>query len=260
MNNPVRSSADYQRNRREYDHFWSSRWRRTRTYSSQTKLKRFRALMRRNGLRERVEGVFDQGFGLGLMLFSFPTDTRIAGLEMSDSAVAAARAEAQRLGFRATDLRVYNLGMEMPAEWNGAFDLVISSHVLEHLAQPGPALDQLVGMIRPGGHACIIVPVNEEPGEDLNHFHHFTERSFAELLRGSGLEIVEIRSCDRLLNLIKPVAFRLQRGPSLVDRALSIAFNAVFGVLPYAVLDLADRLRLPRGWRPCQCFALCRKP
>ena len=61
------SSADYQHNRQEYDTYWSSRWRRYWTYSNQTKLRRFRYLMREYGLLERDGlSVFDMGFGLGV--------------------------------------------------------------------------------------------------------------------------------------------------------------------------------------------------
>jgi SAM-dependent methyltransferase len=260
MTSPQRASdSDYARNRAEYDRFWSARWRRTHTYSAQTKLKRFRALLGRHGLRDRRLRVFDQGFGLGLMLFAFPPVTAIAGLEISGSAVAAAAGEAKKRGYRDVDLRVFTPGAPYPREWQGSFDLVISSHVLEHIADPRPVLAELLALLKPGGLACIVVPINELPGEDLNHFHQFTEASFQELLTGSGLTPLEINSCDRLLNLIKPVSRRLQRGPSKLDRILSMSFNLVFGFMPCAGLVLADRILSGTRWQPCQCFALCQK-
>jgi SAM-dependent methyltransferase len=250
---------DYQRNVSEYDQFWSQRFRRTHTYSNQTKLKRFRALIRRHGLLDKPLRVFDQGFGLGAMLFAFPTGASIAGLEMSQSAVDAATVVARSKGYKEVDLRVFTPGVAYPSEWKGCFDLVISSHVLEHIAEPKPALAELLSLLKPGGFACIVVPINERPGEDLNHFHYFTVESFREFLTGSGLSLLEVLPCDRLHNLVKPLSSRLQRGPSKLDRVQSICFNLAFGFMPLVGMILIDRLLSLTSWKPCQCFALCRK-
>ena len=251
---------DYQRNILEYDQFWSQRFRRTHTYSNQTKLRRFRALIRRHGLLNEPIRVFDQGFGLGSMLFAFPTGASIAGLEMSPSAVASAMVVAKNKGYKNVDLRVYTPGVPYPSEWRGCFDLVISSHVLEHIAEPKPALAELVSLLRPGGYACIVVPINEQTGEDLNHFHCFTVESYREFLTESGLSFLEVIPCDRLYNLVKPLSSRLQRAPSKLDRIQSICFNLAFGFMPLAGMILIDRLLSLTPWQPCQCFALCRKP
>lgn len=254
------SAPDYARNRQEYDRFWSSRWRRSHTYSAQTKVRRFRELLRHHGLLERSgQKVFDQGFGLGLMLFCFNRDCEIAGIEMAPGAVTAAAEVARTKGYAEVDLRIFEPGRPYPEEWQERFDLVISSHVLEHIADPKPVLAELLGLLKPGGHACIVVPINEQPGDDLNHFHLFTEGSFREFLAGSGLALLEFKPCDRLLNLIKPVSRRLQRGPSKLDRVLSLAFNLAFGFMPHAGLLLADRILAATRWQNCQCFALCRK-
>lgn len=157
-------------------------------------------------------------------------------------------------------MRVFTPGVPYPEEWRGRFDLVISSHVLEHIADPHPALKELLGLLKPGGVACIVVPINEQPGEDLNHFHHFTEASFRAFLAEGGLVPLEVHACDRVLNLIKPISKRLQRGPSKLDRVFSMAFNLVFGFMPHLGLVVADRLLAATPWQPCQCFALCRKP
>ncbi len=41
---------------------------------------------------------------------------------------------------------------------NGAFDAVISSHVLEHIENDSPAIEELGRVLRPGGKAIIMVP------------------------------------------------------------------------------------------------------
>lgn len=256
-------STDYHRNRQEYDQFWSSRWRRHWTDTNQTKLRRFRHLMRGHGLLERDGlSVFDMGFGLGAMLFAFRPSCRLAGLEMSPSAVAQAKAVAERRGYAAADFRVFQPGVEYPVEWRGKFDLVICSHVLEHIENPKPVLGELIALLKLGGYACIVVPINEKPGDDLNHFHQFTEDSFRHMLEIDGLEILTMQSCDRLYRLIMPISkWRQHRSRIWVRiwvRIASILVNVILAPLPLPILSGADKVLAWVNCRPTQCFALVR--
>ncbi len=248
--------ADYQRNRQEYDSFWSSRWRRYWTYSTQTKLRRFRHLMDRHDLLNRDGlAVFDMGFGLGAMLFAFRPSCRLAGVELSPTTVLQAQAIAQRRR-QTADFRTLAPGENYPIEWLGAFDVVISSHVLEHIHEPRPVLLSLMKLLRPHGVACIVVPINEKPGDDLNHFHCFTEHSFRQMLEDENLEIISIQCCDRLYRLMMPIARRRQKGPCIWARIASIILNAVLAPLPYFGLCMADKIM---SCPPTQCFALVRQ-
>jgi SAM-dependent methyltransferase len=252
-------SPDYQRNCQEYDEFWSSRWRRHWTYSIQTKLRRFRHLMRLHGLLERDGlSVFDMGFGLGSMLFVFRPSCRLAGMELSVSAVQQAELIGRKRG-QAVDFRAFIPGQPYPFEWQGAFDVVISSHVLEHIQDPVPALHSLLELLRPKGIACIVVPINEEPGDDLNHFHYFTENSFRLMLENEKLEILSIQSCDRLYRLMMPIARQRQRSSSKLARIGSLAMNAMLAPWPYGVLSVADKMLGVFGLRETQCYALARR-
>ncbi|MCP2500545.1 MAG: class I SAM-dependent methyltransferase [Deltaproteobacteria bacterium] len=256
-----RLAADYERNRKEFDFLWSRRFRYSLTYSTQTKLRRFRELMRRRGLLHR-DGlrVFEQGFGLGLMLFSFLKSCELAGLELSPTAVSGAAKIASRKGFRSVDFRVYEPGKPYPAEWRERFDLVISSHVLEHLQDPLGALEELVMLLRPGGFACFLIPINESPGEDLNHFSHFTEEHFCRLVVGAGLRIESAESCDRLYCVIKPLSMRLQRHPTTADRILSVGLNLVLGRIPAPFLRRIDNWMAYGRWEASQCLMFACKP
>jgi 2-polyprenyl-3-methyl-5-hydroxy-6-metoxy-1,4-benzoquinol methylase len=253
-------TGDLARNQKEYESHWRSRFRRTWTYSTQGKVRRFRALMRKHKLLERKGvAVFDHGFGLGLMLFCFNRTARIAGVELSGSAVAAAKERAQRLGFAEIDLRAHDAGAPLPSEWRENFDLVISSHVLEHCQNPDLALRDLVTLVKPGGAVCLIVPINEAPGEDMNHFSWFTPGSLLEMALEVGLNRIETFTCDRLYDVITPLSFARQRGDTILLRSVSIAFNALTAMVPYGLLKVADRMLRVFGYRERQCFLLGQK-
>lgn len=229
-------------------------------YAAQTKIKRFRPMLVRRSLADRTDlKVFDQGFGLGHMLFSFNPGCEIAGLELSPTAVASAQQEAQRRGFTKVDLRVFAPGEPYPKEWHGRFDVVLSSHVLEHIEQPAPVVKALVELLGPGGQACLVVPVNERPGEDRNHFHLFTPDSFRRLLEDSGLVIEEMHTVDRLWRVLCPVAYWQERSPGLLSRMCSVGVNALFGPMPHFMLRFIDRVLAVFGVPPRQCFAWCRR-
>jgi SAM-dependent methyltransferase len=66
------------------------------------------------------------------------------------------------LRYRSLDL--FDPGADVKADLrdlpfdDGAFDLILSSHVLEHLPDDAPALAELARVLHPGGRAVIMVP------------------------------------------------------------------------------------------------------
>lgn len=88
-----------------------------------------------------------------------------------------------------------------PLPW-GSFDVVVLSHVVEHLGDPGAALARVREALAPDGLAYVAVPdlgsvqfqllgrrwnvVNP-----LVHFQYFNQRSLTRLLEASGFEVVQ---------------------------------------------------------------------
>jgi 2-polyprenyl-3-methyl-5-hydroxy-6-metoxy-1,4-benzoquinol methylase len=249
--------ADINRNIHVYS--WRSRWRHRNNYASQTKIKRFRWLVARSQLIISEKGaVFDQGFGMGLMMFCFPPQWHIAGLELDAENVERTRQEAELRGFTNIDLRQYMPGSVYPDEWDSSFDIVISSHVLEHMQDPEAGLNALCRLLKPNGQACLVVPINEKPGDDLNHFSNFSEASFLELLRHSNLEPTSTVACDRLWHLVAPIGYHQQRKPGPFIKMASMAVNLATAFLPVSCLRLIDVILGKTGCPNRQLFVLCR--
>lgn len=110
----------------------------------------------------------------------------VQGIDPSPSAVATAKAR----GGRAT---VGDLD-SLPADL-GTFDVVVVTHVLEHLGRPREALARLRDLVRPGGLVYAEVPDASryadflvEPFVDVNveHVNHFSPQHLDELMRRSG--------------------------------------------------------------------------
>jgi SAM-dependent methyltransferase len=134
------------------------------------------------------------------------------GYEISAAAAAAA---ADREGV--TEAHVFD-GYSVPVP-DHSYDLVIASHVLEHVASPGALLQELARVGR-----CVIVEVPLEANlsarrpraraasRAAGHLHRFSRRDIRRLVGGAGLEI----HAD--LDDPLPLAVHLFDATSLADR------------------------------------------
>jgi 2-polyprenyl-3-methyl-5-hydroxy-6-metoxy-1,4-benzoquinol methylase len=105
--------------------------------------------------------------------------------------------------------RVYNANIEsfdIP-EPRGSFDVLIAGEVLEHLVDPWAVLKRLRAYLRPGGLAMASSPnvahhaiirmllkgewtVADSGVMDRTHLRWFTPRSYADMFRACGFEVV----------------------------------------------------------------------
>ncbi|HEY1930320.1 MAG TPA: methyltransferase domain-containing protein [Caulobacteraceae bacterium] len=85
----------------------------------------------------------------------------------------------------------------------GPFDLVLMSHVLEHLEAPWDELDAILKVVAPEGSLFLEVP-NASGNRGLpiddnsSHLHFFTVRSLSHLLAAKGLDTVATLTDARL--------------------------------------------------------------
>ena len=89
---------------------------------------------------------------------------------------------------------------------DGSFDLVICSHVLEHIPDDRKAMSEILRVLKPGGRALLLVPfamdgagTDEEPGltdraervrrfGQWDHIRLYDRQDFLERLNGAGFE------------------------------------------------------------------------
>lgn len=112
-----------------------------------------------------------------------------------------------------------DLEKPLPADLtaSGGYDAIVCADVLEHLRDPGLALDRLIPLLRAGGRIFVSIPnvgyagiiAGLLAGEfayrptgllDQTHFRFFTRRSLLDLLREHGLGALGIETVDYLLH------------------------------------------------------------
>jgi SAM-dependent methyltransferase len=84
---------------------------------------------------------------------------------------------------------------EVPAEWAGRFDAVISFFALEHVAAPKAFVAEAYRLLRDGGTFYFLVPNLFANSADLvvaDHVNHFSESSLQQLLTDGGFAVREI--------------------------------------------------------------------
>ena len=125
-----------------------------------------------------TDSVLDFGCGGGYLLHHIDAASK-AGIEINP----VARETAQQSG-----LTIYASSTEVP---DGAFDVIVSNHALEHVESPLDELRALLPKLRPGGRIVFVVP-HQKPGEpyrpnDPNqHLYTWNPLTLGNLFQAAG--------------------------------------------------------------------------
>lgn len=131
------------------------------------------------------------------------------GLSVARSrGLAAIRADARRLPLR-----------------DSSVDAVIAMDVLEHIDDDETAASEIARVLRPGGTAFITVPADPKlwSAHDvaLSHVRRYTRESLLDVIIGSGLQVVEIRSWNVLLRPAVVLRRKLSRGAEAAESEMA---------------------------------------
>jgi SAM-dependent methyltransferase len=133
--------------------------------------------LRDRGIRVHGTRALDAGTGAACIpVLLTQLGSRAIGLDLRDHRVPETRSVPLVLG----------RGERLPLRDN-AFDLVMSSNVLEHTADPWAAVDELIRVCRPGGFVCLswtnwLGPLG---GHELSPFHYLGPRAALRIYKAT---------------------------------------------------------------------------
>jgi SAM-dependent methyltransferase len=135
----------------------------------------------------------------------------------------------------------------------GAIDVVCVLDVLEHLADPGEALEQIATALAPGGRIVVNVPAHpwlwSEADEFLGHVRRYTRRALRAELARHGFEPVILTHVFSWL--VPPVwltrRVRRGNGPELGLDRVRASIDAAASVLTFVERAAIGRICLPFG-------------
>lgn len=150
---------------------------------------------------------------------------------------------------------------------SGAFDAVLCTETLEHVARPGRVLAELGRVLRPGGTLALSVPFLHPVHQAPHDYYRYTPYGLRHLLAEAGFDRVEVTPSGGYFTYLRDqlgdFAAHLPLGVSskpgswlswpyrLLARISAAELRALVGVL--------RRLDDP-GTRPLQYFVIARRP
>jgi len=237
----------------------------------------FRHAVRVAGVPLSDVRVLDVGFGSGVLLFQFKKTCRLAGTEFSDAAIARATRRASEKGYRAYEfVKADGPGLPFP---DGSFDVVVASHVVEHVADDIALMQEMRRVAASGGFVVILVPLDstapgvlDEAGlmnpahAAAGHFHvrNYNFESVASRVAAHCGPLVyaqaEFETWDWKASLDRTRG-NLSGAPAgrIVDRLIAALVNVPLAALPWAGLRALDRMFARLGYRPRQAAMVARR-
>lgn len=208
-------------------------------------------------LDTRGARVLDYGFGGGDLLATFESDCELDGVEISASAVDAARADPRFSRFRSAHFTCVpgDRPEDLPA---GPFDVVLSSHTLEHVPDDRRALVELRKRLAPGGIAAFFVPI-EEPDYIGFHVRNYSLQSFAERVEQAGFEPLLVEGSMYVNgHLWKLVTIPSRREWPVVGPIVDAVRLCTLSSIPYPLLRSADAFLYRLGFGARQALVVAR--
>ena len=128
--------------------YWDDRWRRQRSPNAYQRRRGDTVLAMLESLRLADPEILDFGCGTGWFTAELSRFGRATGIDLSEAAIAQAKATYPHVPFIAANL----FETSFPAE---RFDVVVSQEVLAHVEDPPRYLDIIARILKPNGYLII---------------------------------------------------------------------------------------------------------
>lgn len=199
--------------------------------------------------------VLDVGFGGGHLLRSFPESCELFGAEISESSVDSARRDPAYGRYLRAAFTLVPEG-EPGRIPRGPFDIVLSSHTLEHVPDDRAVLAAIRERLVPRGLLCVFVPV-EEPGYNPDHVRVYSVESIAERIGQAGFEVLFAEGSQHVNGHVwKILTVPSRRRWPILGPLVDVVRPALLSLLPYRGHRIADRALDWLGFGPRQAFVV----
>lgn len=192
--------------------------------------------------------VLDYGSGFGTLLLALPrSGFELYAYDLSERAVLQLCAAARYLG---REIHPFE-----PERHALGLDVIVCSHVLEHVPSDSALIARFVAALAPGGLLLVNVPVHEQ-WDDPKHARRYSESVLRERLEQQGLSVLKMVETDRVSAWLTRHEQRGTQARS-VKAALRVV-RLMLGQAPQTLLALVERLFLS-GLPPQQLLVLAQK-
>lgn len=214
--------------------------------------------LKKMGIKTEDKTILDFGFGSGALLKTFPKTCTIKGVDISSSAVRAAQNDEDFCMYKSSSfvqIGERNL-KELPA---GPYDVIVSSHSLEHVIDDDFVLDMFYKNLDADGCLCLFVPI-EEPDYIRFHNRTYSLSTIQNLLRKHNFDIVFAEGSMHINGHIwKLLTIPSRRNWPVVGKIADGFRMFVLSLFPYKVIRFLDAFLDLLTFSPRQAFVVARK-
>jgi len=202
--------------------------------------------------------VMDFGFGNGALLKTFPKTCALVGVDVSASAVDGAYADSAYEAYRSA--MFFQVDEHNPSYCTGEqFDLVLSSHTLEHTIDDDAVLRSFYERTKPGGHLCLFVPI-EEPDYIRFHCRTYSLPSIQAACQKAGYDIVYAEPSMHINGHIwKLLTIPSRREWPVFGKLADALRLTTLSLMPYDIIKAADCILDKLSFSPRQAFVVAKK-
>jgi SAM-dependent methyltransferase len=202
--------------------------------------------------------VYELGFGTGSLLLRFDATSSLHGGEISASAVQALAADPRVAAYR--DARFGLCAADgTPPFFARDYDVVIASHVLEHVPDDLAMLELLAAHTRVGGHGLFFLPL-ERPRHNPDHARTYTRAGFCKLLRAAGYEPVHVSENFRYAShFVQLVNWPSRRRLPVLGPLVEALKSGLLALAPTGFIRLVEEPLERLHVRPYQLMVLARR-
>ena len=164
----------------------------------------FRAIDAEVGLTAEMD-VLDFGCGTGLLTLQLASETgRVVAVDRSQEMLDVLRGKAEAC--RADNVSTRAIDLDAGDTLDGAYDLVVSTMTLHHIAAPLTLLAQFARVLKPGGNLCVADLDSEDGsfhGENPTVFHNgFDRAALRELMSQAGFGEIRDRTAGEIVKAV----------------------------------------------------------
>lgn len=200
------------------------------------------------------KSLFDYAFGAGTLFQHLPKSTKISGVELDASTVRIARETLFRKGYPNVDLDIITL-----KDWAShrllkmTHDIIICSHILEHVPNPPDFLRTLLKCLAPNGIIVCLVPINEL-GHNPAHEHEVSKSRIELWVKQSGARLLSYNEDEPYSYYLQPIWMHKSGLIGVLGRALSLVIGTLALALgPRLWFLLSPYFQAITKAKPAQC-------
>lgn len=225
---------------REYYHGRTGRWYEW-SYMRAGKNLRLHRLLEQQGVSLKQKTICDIGFGSGSFLRRCPKASRLWGFEIDPPTVRQTKELLISLGYDEVALEAISEDSDTSTMLpEGQADLLVVSHVLEHLPDPVAFLRNHRRVLSPQGLIVGLVPMNETR-DNPRHLWKIDRNLFDQWVTESGYTAVYVNATDAVGYWLYGLNLADGKWAQRLAQVVRLAVGMVYVALPGGVWDAIDR-------------------